>query len=395
MDSEEIPQDVGMPGPPEPGEKVPQPKKGLTDKAAEAGKDVANKAIKKGVKQLVKTAARAVARAAASAVASAAAAIGWPWAVGCIIIFVIVVLIFGVGLGGNSLRGMYGRTIPHPAGTNDPNLKALLEYQQTQSRNNYHKVDFLKDRDIEYLKTGKPDYRLLAALKYIADLHERIRISHLISDYEDMDTNPESGADTDPQIIQNISAHVDGEAADIDEIDFVFKVFEDTVVCDQVSAGTLTDIVYYNDLEAELFRLRCLTPKTAMLEANTTFKNRPAVAIPIEVRWQDKKPTGIKWLENVEDPGDVTDPIAKEVYQKVFQPEARRKVHLVMSELLQFPYDLNDTDKYRVTQLITFSKVRDVDPFEALLDRLYGANRPPNFGLFNMNEAWWNIHIGY
>ncbi len=84
------------------------------------------------------------------------------------------------------------------------------------------------------------------------------------------------------------------------------------------------------------------------------------------------------------------------VMERVYRPEARRKVHLVLRELLDMPFALNDID-LRVTQLITYSHERDVRPFEhdGTLDRVYGQGRSKNFGLFAMKEAFRHLHIGY
>ncbi len=390
-------EDVGVPtGEPTPGEKIPQ-RPSKKEQAKEAMHDAAKDQVKQGARKVIaqaaKAAARAVAQAAVSAATAVAGAIGWPFAIGCIIIFLIILLVAG-GIASNALRGGYGKTIPNPAGTNDANLKQLLSYNQQISRGTYKKIDFLKNRDLEYVKSGMPDSRLMAALKYLADKHERLQIDHIISDYENMQTDPESSG-SNTQIITNISAHKDGLAADLGEIDFVFRVFEENTECSSGTGGTTGDIVYYNDLNQELLRLKCQGDLTEISKANTTWQGKPATAIPISVRWQDDKPEDIAWLKNISDPADVTDPIEKQVYDQVYRPEARRKIHLVVGQLLQFPYDLNDTDKYRVTQLITFSKARDVTPFEDKLDKLYGANRPWNFGLFSMRESWAGIHIAY
>ena len=60
------------------------------------------------------------------------------------------------------------------------------------------------------------------------------------------------------------------------------------------------------------------------------------------------------------------------------------------------PFTLNDID-LRVTQLITYSHERDVQPFEddGTLNRVYGVNRSRNFGLFSMREAFDHLHVGY
>lgn len=126
---------------------------------------------------------------------------------------------------------------------------------------------------------------------------------------------------------------------------------------------------------------------------NSTFKGKEAEAVPIKVSWQDNKPD-VTHTDNSTDESVTLDP---RIFYAVYRPQARIKVHQVISELLQMPYDLapKNISEYRVTQLITFSEDRDVVPFAAILDKLYGKNRPANLGLFSMPESWAQVHIGY
>jgi len=206
------------------------------DQATQAVKDKAGKATepgKKAARQAIKQAAKAAARAVAQAVASAASAVagvvGWPVLVGCLAIFLIVLLIFG-GLMCISFSGYFGKTYRQRAGANDPNVIALIEATQKGAKTSSifggsnkgsHKLDFLYQRDYDYVKSGEIDKRLAAALNYVVQKHEHIRISHIVSTYEDIKVDPESGAFHDDQIKRNISAHKDGLAADIDEVDYV------------------------------------------------------------------------------------------------------------------------------------------------------------------------------
>jgi len=291
-----------------------------------------------------------------------------------------------------TIRGGYGKSVPDRSGPDSPNVQALLGLADKPTDvMGYSQVVFKVQEDRDYVQSGETDDRLLEALNYLASKHKMVRISHIISDYKDMNVQ-EAGTDTDPQIIQNISAHKDGLAGDLDQIDFVYKVLD---------AKTQT-VVFNNDLNEELLRFDCkITPTACAVTPNTTYKDAlgissPAEAIPIKILYQDPKPL-IEHAGNEPDPSLNFDPIEQLIYQKVYQPEARRKVNQAISELLQFPYDKNDTDRYRITQLITYSQERDVDPFQedGTLDELYGMPRPKNFGLFSMLEAWQNIHIGY
>ena len=125
---------------------------------------------------------------------------------------------------------------------------------------------------------------------------------------------------------------------------------------------------------------------------NTTYKDQQYTeAVQIQVKWQDDPPDS-KYTNGEPDNKGILNSL---IFDTVYRPEAQRKVHDLIAELLQFPYDIKNKTEYRVTQLITFSKERDVTPFKALVDKLYGASRPANYGLFNMPEAWDHLHIAY
>lgn len=227
--------DVGVPvGEPTPGEKIPQkPNKGISGKAKGKAGNVADQAARRGARALARAAGAALKRAAVAVVTWAAGLVGWPVLIGCGVLFLIILLVFG-SLAAYYVRGSAGKTIPQRAGKNDPNIAKivamtkqstgdaanLLSMASVGSGDNM-KVNFLNSRDLEYIKSGQVDKRLLAALVYLAEHHEHIRISHIVSGYEDMQTNVESGSFHDRQLANNISAHKDGLAADIDEVDYV------------------------------------------------------------------------------------------------------------------------------------------------------------------------------
>ena len=209
------------------GKRKPSAPKKAAEKAEDKLKKPVDKAVKKGARQLAINAARVVASWIASAISAAAAAVGWPVLVGCLVIFLIVMLIFG-GLLCLSINGNFGKTLPIPAGKNDPNVQELIAATKQKAGGDFlgtsadiHKLDFLNKRDFEYLESGQIDKRLAAALNYLVKKHQHIRVSHLVSGYEDMKIDPESGAFHDTQITKNISAHKRDTAADLDEIDLV------------------------------------------------------------------------------------------------------------------------------------------------------------------------------
>lgn len=145
----------------------------------------------------------------------------------------------------------------------------------------------------------------------------------------------------------------------------------------------------------ELLRLYCLG-KFGDANANTTFKGQAAEAIPIKVEWQDNKPNAQYIAADAKNDCLTHEPILGPlVCYTVFRPEAQRKVHQVISELLQYPYDMGNKYNYRLRQIITFSYARDVKPFWDKLKDLYGLPRGENIGLFQMPEAWAQVHIAY
>ena len=341
----------------------------------------------------LKTVGSAMGKWAMAAVTAIAAAVPTPVLVGCLGTALLISLIVG-GYGCWALRGHLGKTFPIQAGKDNPDLQKLENLSSQPSRvMGYNQVNVMTTRDQEYLQTGEIDERLIKALVYLSQKHQYLRISHIISAYENMKINPEAGSSA---LVQNISAHVDGLAADIDQIDFVYKVFQENKDCSVATGGLAGDVVFFNDLNEELLRLKCLGDLFSLAKTNTTWNGQPAEGIPIKILYQDPKPAN-KHAGNEPDPSLNLNPIDQQIYNKVYQPEARRKVHLVISELLQFPKTLENPAKYLVTQLITYSYERDVKPFEddGTLAELYGANHPSNYGLFAMEESWQNIHIGY
>ncbi|HLB95934.1 MAG TPA: hypothetical protein VJK26_03475, partial [Patescibacteria group bacterium] len=206
--------------------KKPSAPKKAAEKGEEKLKDAGKKAVKKGARQIAINAARVVAAWIGSAISAAAAAVGWPVLVGCLVIFLIVMIIFG-GLMCLSISGNFGKTLPIPAGKNDPNVQGLVAATKIKAssgglgQKDIYKLSFSNQRDFEYLESGQIDKRLAAALYYLVQKHNHINISHIVSGYEDMKIDPESGAFHDIQITKNISAHKRGTAADIDEIDTV------------------------------------------------------------------------------------------------------------------------------------------------------------------------------
>lgn len=663
QDDLEKPVDLGN----KPTETAKEKGKGADDKGHEGlkdkGKDAAKEAEKKGAKLLAKQAGAVIAKAAASAAAWAASAIGWPVIIIIAIICIIAIIIFG-GIGCQALNGYLGKTLPQPAGKDAEETKSLIDKNKAAAKapdksnlSGFKNLDFMDPTDKKYVAEGNLDKRLSLALAYIAEKHSRIGISHIISGYQASTKNPESGSDRDPKVSSSISAHQDGLAADVAEIDFFYKVqkinlktnyckfifysdgtkkdsdldftalsngdfitadrleeiiddafnqakavlddalktnddikstmsgnqgkiedslgdqkalFSDTMneleqASEQIRkaqaelptainkmknlsrsirdartklagvSGEIPEVADFNkqlgeaqkvvnaatqkldqannmirdnnnNLDADKQNLDQILggdtiDQTAMKDALTDIRNNAGSiknisslsflsnlgpfgeyldltqilinqltdmlaqnlkelwketfdnlvgqitgsdgilggllgdkdklyergcdifemgkmitnnssykgggtadldgtvtntqAIPIKVAWQDKKPTDA----NVGSPGNLNMPesilSALIDYYVVYQPEARRKTHTVIGELLEFPYLAPNINDYKITQLITYSEERDVNPFKEIADKLYGTAHPPNYGLFSMPESWAQVHIGY
>lgn len=629
---------------------------GLKDRAKEKAAKVAKEALKKAARKAgLEAAKKAVLAALQAALDVVVGFFGWPVLVVCLAIFLILILIFA-GLACSASSGYFGKTYPTPAGPTSVIVSTLKTKAAEAAKAPDSKLitgkkllDYFDATDKTYVEEGKIDGRLAEALAYLTDIHSRLGISHIISGYKDMPTDPESGKDRDPKLVSNVSAHKDGLAADIAEIDFFYKVqnynphggcsftfygdgsknadlselSDGTVLApdtlgtsvDQIAntskdnlesliqtikdiqsqlganqgkietslgsekgiygdtqndltsaAGAASDIqaklpaaydkvknlnqqiiasrakivgstatettdftkqldsaqivlnetlqdydrinsilnditdkmivnneslntvldsaspdkdatktvlndirtnakyvvtidsftyisnitdlltafdnIYnkinelsdmikngilsdwaakYADLTGQIggadsilggilgdkdkiFERGC-SPDEArtVITSNTMYKEgidpsgtvHVTQAIPIKVAWQDEKPIGAK----VGDVGDLnlpSDPYLGMVdFNMVYRPEARRKTHQVITELLRFPYDKANVRYFRVTQLITFSGDRDVTPFASILDAIYGAKRPANYGLFSMPEAWAQVHVAY
>lgn len=337
------------------------------------------------------TGAAAAEAGAATAGTGAAATVG-VWgpviAVGCLII---VLLLAFAGVAAYGFACKLGKCPPQQTGPNAANAQLLVASNKTAiDVAGYNKM-YIDPKDVKYLEEGVIDRRLVDSLNYLSSKHKYLKISHLLTAYENMTVNPEAN-----QLSANISAHHDGLAGDITTIDFVYKVFAWDATCSAATNGLMGDTVYYNDKNDELLRFECNGDIFDMASANTTWNSMPAVGIPIEITYQDAKPNN-PHAGDLPDPGLNLTGADKQVYDSVLQPEARRKVHQVIQELLEYPATTGDVNFNRVTQLITYSQARDVLPFvnDGTLDNIYGKNHPANYGLFAMEEAWQNIHIGY
>lgn len=133
-----------------------------------------------------------------------------------------------------------------------------------------------------------------------------------------------------------------------------------------------------------LMRMPCAGSKALVTPSDTKLGGNSAVIIPLQVKWQED--SGLSSVTNLYDKG---------AFFTVLQPETRRKVHELITQTLQFPYDMKNIFYFKPNQIITFSKTRDVDPFWNKLKALYEWPRGENIGLFSMPEALPHVHIAY
>lgn len=205
----------------------------------EAGKEAANAAVKKAAKELAKKAALYVWDA-------IVAFFGWE-VVLIIVAICLVIIIIAAGLSCTAMSGVPGKTYPKTAKSDSDEVKKLndLKGQKADDTNSYNRLNYLDSADDKFVNDGKADERMLKAIAYIVEKHTRIAISHIISAYQDMPGT--ENKEQDPQLVKNISAHKEGLAGDIAQIDFVYKVFEENAACPKVSGVQLQDIVYYGD----------------------------------------------------------------------------------------------------------------------------------------------------
>lgn len=290
------------------------------EKAAGAGKKTKrSKDLGKAAKELAKKFAEAIVKWGSKVFAG----ITWPYLLaGAIIALVvgilclIVIAYFAKGAGG-------GKSQPDPAGLPSENtaVQKLLDYAELPNGvAGFDRMVFKVTRDKEFVeKDGKIDQRLTDSLNYLISKHKYIRVSHIISEYEYMNVY-EAGTDTNPNVIPNITAHQDGLAADIDEIDYVYKIFRENEDCSVETAGLAGDIYYYNDQNKELLKLKCMGQLWNTTASNTTWNGEPAQAIPIKILYQDCKPD-IKHAGNATDPCKaIANPTQQLVYDQVLQP---------------------------------------------------------------------------
>lgn len=156
------------------------------------------------------------------------------------------------------------------------------------------------ERDLEFINNilakGKDprrgatfDKRLIQALVYLANKHNYIYVSNVVSVYEDMPIDRENTSN--PNVIKNISAHVNGQAVDIREIDFVYKAMN-PLSCGAFMEPTTPqrDLLWFNDRHQLLLTQRCMTSITSPTRGGPIINGLPTSPIPIQIAWQDDQP---------------------------------------------------------------------------------------------------------
>ena len=205
------------------------------------GKQKARQAVGKAAKKAAEAASKIAARVGTAALDALGVATSETWVP---IVIGIVVLIFGIiiivvliliilwllqGGGGQSAKMDAG-------GPNGANKALYAEMKTMVDRGQIVAPDKSPEpnnsdvpSEKEFLlgkaspKAGNIDARLLRSLIYLAKKHQRIYVSHIIYPYVYMPINSIETKNTkDEKFIKSISAHKDGKAADISEIDCVY-----------------------------------------------------------------------------------------------------------------------------------------------------------------------------
>jgi hypothetical protein len=278
------------------------------------GKKAKTKVAEEGAKKVAATGARAVASNAIRAVGSAALkAIGvvsgieiLPYIVGAIVIIIgigiiIMIVIWILWL----MNGGAGQSIYLSAG--DPNtgankaiyseMKTLIDEgkiiapDKSPNATDPSEKDFLLGAK-NPVGGGYIDIRLLKSLTYLGEQHEMIHVSHILYPYVYMPIGTIETKNTkDQQFQKSISAHKDGKAADIDQIDYIYK---QSTGCADKSCSKNNVIYYYNNDALKVCQPVCTdlgqgnkgqvcATNVAMCTDSKTCTDK----IPIQVSWQD------------------------------------------------------------------------------------------------------------
>lgn len=231
-------------------------------KARDAGKKKAGKKVaKKAGAGLAKKGAQAAATKAAGTAAGAAlgsvvpvagnivgAALGtlagfladkekrkWLWG-GVLVFLILIGLIFGgifTCTGLTFVAGQTGGTAKITTDLSSPEHQQTIKNIENYTKKNGDcgkRLEFADPKDLELIKQGQVDYRVLVAIEMLAKNNDHIRISHVMHLMSVVPTNTiETHSDIDNEYVDNISAHKDGMAFDVVEINCVYE----KCVCNQ------------------------------------------------------------------------------------------------------------------------------------------------------------------
>ncbi len=193
--------------------------------------------------------------------------------------------VLGDSLGG-AIGGLGGET---PGTLSSRSGSPILGYKRLRfTKRDLQFLNNIKTKGVDSVKGSRLDARVLFSLIYLANRHSSLMVGNIVSVYEDMPIDKENSAD--PQILKNISAHVTGQAADLTEIDFVFKGVDMASSCSKTPEDPTRDIVWFNDQKKELYRQKCLGNVAQGFAGGPIINNVMTTAIPIKIIWQDEAP---------------------------------------------------------------------------------------------------------
>lgn len=277
--------------------------------AKKAGKEVAKKAGEQAAKQAVQKGAQAAASKGIGA--ALGTAVGGPLGtvlgtalaslltrlitdkrIHLIIICLILILliIIWVPAGGVALSymdgGLTGGTPKVETDLNNP------EHQQTiksisdltnESGACGKRLEFGDPKDIELIKSGEIDYRVLVAIKTLAQENTHLKISHVAHLLSSIPANTiETHSNIEESYLDNVSAHKDGMAFDIVEIGCVYEkcACSDKCGCKQIpvqvawqNLGGITSIAETAGLGKVSELLGLPQGSLGGIDANEMFKN--------------------------------------------------------------------------------------------------------------------------
>ena len=226
------------------------------------------------------------------------------------VILLIIIVIIAIGIIGQYTQGGAGQSLKNPYNPNNADHQKVLADLEKMSKQGDPVLGTKKleipNKEMDFLKNGvknsdgteiRPDIRMMQALDYLAKKHDHIKVSHIIYPYISMPIPTiESKSTANKTIIANISAHKDGKAVDISEIDYIYT--QCTGCCNHRCSTNIKNDYWKPDPSkkcAQLCSDGCVGKGGPVCAGNPAQCNGLTTtcskAIPIQVSWQDDPTT--------------------------------------------------------------------------------------------------------